>query len=289
MHHRGVVWSWRWVAVIGLACVLLTGLLMAGLNTAAMPGRAVAARLHYAANGNFAANGRYLPGRYGFNLADVSTPDQLAALPPAVLGLVYLGSCNGADRDFVATITSFSGRNNLFGFYLIDEPDPGTCSPANLKSESAYIHEHVPGARTFIVEQNLSASTHPSYAGGYNPANTGIDLFGIDPYPCRTELGACDSTSIARYVTTAERFGIPQSAIIPVYQAFGGGTWVDDGGGSYLLPTAAEMTSMLTQWRDLIPSPAFDFAYSWGSQRADTGLVDAPPGLLAVFATHNAR
>lgn len=254
-----------------------------------MSGRPVTARLHYAANGNFAANGSYLPGRYGFDLADVSTPDQLAALPTGVLGLVYLGSCTGADREFAATVDGFAGSHQLFGFYLLDEPDPVTCSPAALKSESTYIHAHIAGARTFIVEQNLAASTKPSYAGGYNPANTGIDLFGIDPYPCRTELNGCSPTMIAAYVAAAERFGIPASSIIPVYQSFGGGTWVDDGGGSYQLPNAEQMKSMLGQWATEVPSPVFDFAYSWGIQRADSALADAPADLRAVFGAHNAN
>lgn len=131
-------------------------------------------------------------------------------------------------------------------------------------------------------------SAHPSFAGGYDPANTGIDFFGIDPYPCRTELNGCDPGMIANYVAAARRFGIPRAAIIPVYQAFGGGSWIDDGGGRYLLPTAPAAKSMLNRWSSLIPNPAFDFVYSWGSQRADTALANGPPAVRAVFATHNA-
>ena len=280
----------RWLAVIAFACVLVgAGALTLTRDSAAVAGRPVATRLHYAANGNVAVDGHYLPGRYGFNLADVSSPAELTALPPGVLGLVYLGSCAGADPAFTALVGGFSGNPKLFGFYLLDEPDPATCAPANLKSESTYIHEHIAGARTFILEQNLAASTSPSYTGGYNPANTGIDLFGIDPYPCRTELHGCDPSMIARYVVAAERFGIPAASIVPVYQEFGGGAWIDDGGGHYQLPTAAQTKSMLDQWTTLIPDPVFDFVYSWGSQRADTGLSGAPADVLAVFAAHNAE
>jgi hypothetical protein len=276
--------SWRWVV---LACVLLiVGVLVVVWTTGTpKPGPQVP---HYAANGNFAPDGRYLSGQDGFNLADVSTPAQLAGLPTGVRGLVYLGSCTGANRDFAAAVGAFSGSAKLFGFYLIDEPDPATCPAANLRSESTYIHAHIPGARTFILEQNLSASTHPSYAGGYDPANTGIDLFGIDPYPCRTELNGCDPTMIASYVTAAERFGVPSSSIVPVFQAFGGGSWIDDGGGHYRLPTADQLKSMLAQWATLIPSPVFDFVYSWGSQRGDLALSAAPADLHAVFAARNA-
>lgn len=285
----GVFRIWRWVALVGLVCPLTACAVAAVQGTPATSGQPVATKIHYAANGNFAANGRYSPGQYGFNLADVSTPDQLAALPAGVLGLVYLGSCTGADKNFAATVNGFASSQRLFGFYLLDEPDPATCAPSALKSESAYIHDHIAGARTFIVEQNLSASTRPSYVGGYNPANTGIDFFGIDPYPCRSELNGCDPRMITAYVAAAERFGIPASSIIPVYQAFGGGTWVDDGSGSYQLPSAAQMQSMFDQWAGVLPSPAFDFAYSWGSQHADSALTDAPADLLAVFGAHNAR
>jgi hypothetical protein len=280
----------RWLAVIALACELLgVGAMVTARDTTVVPGQPAAIGLHYAANDNFDVDGHYQPARYGFNLADVSTPAQLAALPSGVLGLAYLGSCAGADSAFTALVDSFSNNPKLFGFYLLDEPDPATCPPAALKSESTYIHNHITGARTFILEQNLSASTNPSYLGGYNAANTGIDFFGIDPYPCRTELHGCDPTMIASYVAAAERFGIPKSSIIPVYQAFGGGTWIDDGDGSYQLPTAAQMKSILAQWAKLIPNPVFDFVYSWGSQRADAGLAGAPPDVLAVLAAHNAE
>lgn len=275
--------------MVGLACVLMTAGAPVGVfGTAATRVRPVQVRLHYAANNNFAPDGSYLPGTYGFNLADVTTTTQLDALPRGVLGLVYLGSCGGSDQDFANAVDRFSGDTKLFGFYLIDDPVPATCPAANLQSESAYIHDHIRHARTFIVEQNLSSSKNPSYAGGYDPANTGIDFFGIDPYPCRTELGGCDPTMIANYVSAAERAGIPPSSIIPMFQAFGGGTWRDDDGGSFQMPTADQMRSIIDQWAKVIPAPLFDFTYSWGSQRADLALADAPVGVRAVLAAHNA-
>ncbi|MDX8441871.1 calcium-binding protein, partial [Mesorhizobium australafricanum] len=39
-------------------------------------------------------------------------------------------------------------------------------------------------------------------------------------------------------------------------------------------------------WSKLVPSPAFDYAYSWGSQQGDTAL-GSDPALQAVFLQHN--
>jgi hypothetical protein len=140
---------------------------------------------------------------------------------------------------------------------------------------------------TFILEQNLSSSRTPSYQGGYNPANSHIDLFGIAPYPCRSELGGCDDSMVARYVTAAENFGIPRADIVPVFQAFGGGSWVDDGDGTYVLPTAQQAADILGQWAREVPNPALDYVYSWGAQEGDQALAAATPDLQRIFAAHN--
>ena len=87
--------------VVGLACVLMTTSAVVGVRgAAATRDRPDRIRLHYAANSNFAPDGSYLPGEYGFNLADVSTPVQLANLPRGVRGLAYLGFCGGIDQQF---------------------------------------------------------------------------------------------------------------------------------------------------------------------------------------------
>jgi hypothetical protein len=83
-------------------------------------------------------------------------------------------------------------------------------------------------------------------------------------------------------VSVAEADGIPQSGIVPIYQAFGGG-----GYSTYILPTAAQEQQILTTWGSVIPAPAFDYAYSWGAQNGDTA-ISTDPALQAVFAAHNA-
>ncbi len=270
--------------VAGLLCILM---LLAGRDARAT---ALVATLHYTSNGVF-DNGVFLPASLGFNLADVSSSSQLAELPSGVSALVYVGSCDGADAEFIAQVSPFIGDSRVFGFYLMDEPDPTglykpICPPANLKSESDWIHQNDPAARTFIVLMNLSSSDDPNYQGTYNPTNTDVDLFGLDPYPCRTELGGCDDSYITKAVAAAEAAGIPQSDIVPVFQAFGGGTAIDDGGGHYALPTPSQERAILNTWSSVAPEPVFDYAYSWGSQDGDFAL-DSSPDLQAVFQAHN--
>jgi hypothetical protein len=73
---------------------------------------------------------------------------------------------------------------------------------------------------------------------------------------------------------------------VPVYQAFGGGSFVDDGGGSYQLPTAAQESEILSTWGSLVPTPVFDFVYSWGVQDGDQALSGSP-ALQSIFLAHN--
>ena len=97
--------------------------------------------LHSALNGNFDSGGNYLPGSVGFNLADVSNVAQLDSVPDGVKGLVWVGQCNGVDTTFLRTVWPFIGNARLFGFYLMDDPDPtgrwrSLCKAENLAAES---------------------------------------------------------------------------------------------------------------------------------------------------------
>ena len=246
--------------------------------------------LHYAMNGNFDRGGNYLPGRAGFNLADVSNVGQLRSLGAGEKALVWIGQCNGTDERFRNAIQPFVGHPEVYGFFLMDDPDPrgvlSSCTPDNLKAESDWIHGLMPGAKTFIVLMNLSTSTTPSYDQTYNAANSHIDLFGIDPYPCRTELPDCDYDMIDRYVAAAASWGIPYSQMVPVYQSFGGGDWKDGDGGKYLMPSVEQTTNMLARWKEHVAAPEFDAVYSWGSQRSDVAL-GSELDLQDVFSAHN--
>lgn len=267
-------------------------LLIAGCAVGAAAQSTRPTNLHYAPNHNFDTESHYLPGKIGFNLADIGSVQQLEMLPTGVEGLVWIGQCEGVDSNFLKAVEPFVGKPKVFGFFLMDDPDPtgkykSPCTPENLKAESDWIHDHVPGARTFIVLMKLSSSKAPSFVNTYNPSNSHVDLFGIDPYPCRTEFTDCDYEMIDRYVAAAEAWGIPRSKIIPVYQAFGGGNWGDDRGGKYLLPSEKQIDQIFARWEKMVPAPVFDFAYSWGSQRSDQALENSPD-LQAAFARHNA-
>jgi hypothetical protein len=252
--------------------------------------------LHYAPNGNFGADGQYLPGKVGFNLADVSNVTQLNSLSVDVKGLVWIGQCNGADKNFRGAVQPYIGNPKVFGFFLMDDPDPRNivesgklslpCAPDHLKAESDWVHRYMPGAKTFIVLMNLSSSKTPSFENSYNPNNSHIDLFGLDPYPCRTELYGCDYDMIDRYIAAATSWGIPPSRMVPFYQSFGGGDWVDDYDGQYLMPTAEQTRQILDRWRRYVDAPVFDAVYSWGTQRADAALENAL-ALQEVFLVHN--
>lgn len=236
--------------------------------------------LHYAPNANFSGN-TYAPGADGFNLADVSSVDSVNALPAGVQGLVWLGYTGGNTAAFQAMVQPFIGNPKVFGFYLADEPGPDV-SAANLKAESDYVHAVDPAAKTFIVLENNGDPVNVSY--GFNPANTDVDLFGLDPYPIRPQFaGGANYGVIGDAVNAAEAQGIPQSAIVPVYQAFGAASGPY---ASWTLPTAAQEQTILSTWGQYAPRPAFDYAYSWGTQDGDTALSN-DPALQAVFAAHN--
>jgi len=249
------------------------------------------ATLHYTSGDNIDANGNFTPAQAGFNLADVSSVEQVNALPAGVKGLVWLDQGDGVTQSFIDAVKPYIGNPNVYGFFLKDEPDPTgqwntLVTAANLKAESDWIHANVPGAKTFITMMNMGSSDNPSFANTYTPENTHIDLFGIDPYPVRSDSSTVDYSMIDKAVAAAKAAGIPEASIVPVFQTFGGGNWVTDQGGHYVMPTAAQEQQMLDHWASVVPNPAFDYAYAWGSQNGDVALENSQE-LQNVFLQHN--
>jgi hypothetical protein len=251
--------------------------------------------LHYAPNGNFDDTGAFLPASAGFDVADMGDPGRLSTLAADVRVLVWVGQCEGVTRKFLDTVQPYLGDHRVFGYYLMDDPDARShlgaappCPPERLREESDWLHEHAPGTKTLIVLMNLSDARRPSYRNSYDPKNSHVDLYGLCAYPCRTEFNGCDGNLISRYVAASDLAGIPRDRLVPIYQAFGGGRWRDDEGGSYIMPSPAEEAQIIRQWRELVPNPVIDMAYSWGTQREDLSLHEAA-ALKALFWIYNKR
>ncbi|MBZ9822416.1 calcium-binding protein [Mesorhizobium sp. CA4] len=245
------------------------------------------ATLHYAAGGSTAD-----VAAAGFNLVDVQYVSQVNALPDGMKALVYLNARDGATSSFIDKVTPFLNNPKVFGFYLCDEPDPtGHWHPlataANLKAESDWIHSHFPGAKTFISMMNMGSNANPSFANTYNPANTGIDYYGMGAYVIHSDTGSTpDYSMIDRLVTAAVAAGIPADRIVPEFQAFGGGKWVSESGSAFAVPSAEQAKAVFDHWAKLVPSPAFDYTYAWGAQNGDTALENSTE-LQAIFREHN--
>ncbi len=248
--------------------------------------------LHYSSG--LGASEARVGAELGFNMADVGDVESLNALPQGMKGLIWLGIKGGASAEFRNKVKPFIGNPRVYGFYLWDEPDPTgkygeLITPDSLKEQSDWIHQNVPGAKTFIVLMSMgSSSAHPDYMNTYNPANTGIDLYGLDPYPFRTDAGAPDLSEVDAAFAAAVQAGIPASKIVPIFQAFGGGTFNTSEGGKFIVPTPKQLQDLIDRWLSIMPSPEFDYAYAWGNQQGDTALRDRPE-LQAVFKAHNAR
>lgn len=196
--------------------------------------------IHYASG--LSASEAPAGAEVGFNMADVGDVASLNALPRNMKGLIWLGIKGGATIEFQNKVKPFIGNAKVFGFYLWDEPDPTgrygeLITPGSLKEQSDWIHQNVPGAKTFIVLMNMGPSNaRPDYMNTYNPANTGIDLYGLDPYPFRTDAAASDMSDVDAAVAAAVHAGIPAGKVVPVFQAFGGGTFNTAEGGKYVIP-----------------------------------------------------
>jgi len=86
--------------------------------------------------------------------------------------------------------------------------------------------------------------------------------------------------------------GIPISAIVPVFQAFGQEGRLDGKSIYYRTPTTAEFQDMLNLWKSLVPNPIFDFVYTWGIQCTESSCP-APqslknhPELQLLIKQHN--
>jgi hypothetical protein len=248
-------------------------------QTTTQPAQPGPATLHYTSNedGGYAA-----PASLGFNLHDTGTDrGTIDSLPNNGRALVWLGEkCpSGLSSSFTSAVNGLGGDARVFGYYLSDEPDPGSCpqGPANVAAETDYIHAHSSGQRSFVVVDDT-----PGAWAAYAPAHSHLDLVGLDPYPCRTDTSGCDLSMIDSAVTRAEAAGIAQSIIVPTFQVFGASP-------AWVMPTPSQLQSILAEWAKLIPAPVFDYSYSWGCQGGSlSACLQSTSADQPVIQAHNA-
>lgn len=243
----------------------------------------------------------------GFNLFDIagskSNPEdtiaRINALPEQTQALVWLGNLGNApsgkacpppgfsDAEFKAIVDALANNPKVFGYNLADEPHPSKCPDAvdMLRVRSDYIHTIAPEQKVYITIQDGSNMCPEGEGCEYNalrPERTHVDLIGIDPYPCHfNDMGKavkCDTSKISQRVQSAIDNGIPISAIVPIYQAFGQESRLDGKSTYYRMPTTQEFQDMYNIWKSLVPNPAFDFVYTWGIQCTESSCP-APQSL----------
>ncbi|MEQ4301030.1 hypothetical protein ABNF97_06500 [Plantactinospora sp. B6F1] len=254
---------------------LLAALVMAAGSGSTAP--AVAAEveplattsLHYTNNVDFAS----APRNVGFNIWDLGPyPEDVDALPAGHRALIWVGGdisqCTSeyTDAEFNAIVDELAGNPKVFGWYLWDEPDFSSCPTllALISKRANYIRTRTGGAqKSFVVSGGGDGESAPPELA---PALSGVDLIGLDPYPCR--IGeSCEYGLIDQAVEDTLANGIPLAAIVPVYQAFGQTcSSIPTDNRKWRLPTGSEMTQIFARWDSLVPAPVFDVAYSWGVQ-----------------------
>jgi hypothetical protein len=263
------------VGAVGVATAPMTAPTTAGTSPATEP---VASRTtaHYVAN----VDGARAARRAGFTLFDTgASRREVNALPRGVRALVWLGQkCpTAATSEFKASVRRLAANRKVFGYYLSDEPHIEDCpgGPAALRSRAKFIATASQGRqRSFVV-----LSEKADYRA-FRPAVTRVSLVGLNPYPCSVAHPSCDFTKVGSKVRAAVNAGVPRTRIVPVYQAFGQSGTSDD---YYLLPSAAQMRTLLRTWARVVPHPVMDYTYSWANQRsARPTLVDSP-ALQTVF------
>jgi hypothetical protein len=225
--------------------------------------------LHYTNNVGYSAK----PKGVGFNLWDIGPyPEDVAALPAGHKALIWVGGDNSTctseytDSEFNALVDDLAGSDKVFGWYLWDEPDLDACPTLIdlIKRRAAAIRTRTGGRQlSFVASGGGDGEAAPPALA---PARSGVDLIGLDPYPCR--IGeACEYSLIDQAVRQTIANGTPASAIVPVFQAFGQTcSSIPTDHRKWRMPTGAELDQIFARWDSLVPSPVFDDAYSWGTQ-----------------------
>ncbi len=233
----------------------------------------------------------------GYDLVDVKPDDSLVAgVPEGMQALLWVGNftCGDFELDYEAftrAVLRFGRDPRVYGWYLSDEPNSGECPHVarEIRRRADYIRGHAPGQVSFI-----SLTDWPMKPVA--PASVGVDLVGLDPYPCKGSAQTreeCNIDAIDRMVRMADDAGIPRRKVAPVFQTFGQGC--SQGDKQYWLPTVDQLRAILARWDRLAPRPPLEVSYSWGRQKewACPSLSDASggahPDLQSVMKARNTR
>ncbi|QXJ21898.1 hypothetical protein AGRA3207_002807 [Actinomadura graeca] len=233
----------------------------------------------------------------GYDLVDVKPEDALlAGVPAGMQALLWVGNFTCGDFElgfeaFTRAVGRFGRDPRVYGWYLSDEPNSGECPrvAGEIRRRADYIRRHAPGQVSFI-----SLTDWPMEPVA--PRNVGVDLVGLDPYPCKGSArvrDTCNIDAIDRMVRMADDAGIPRQRIAPVFQTFGQGC--SEGDKQYWLPTTGQLRAILARWDRLAPRPPLEVSYSWGRQKewACPSLSDASggahPDLQSVMKARNTR
>jgi hypothetical protein len=264
----------------------------AGAPTQSAPAAAVAPR-RIALNTTPEDYGRLV--ELGYNVFDVGpSAEELDGLPDGAQGMIWVGdfSCGEgfglSDEEFHAAVDELGDDERVYGWYIVDEPDPAECPsvPEAIRERADYIHEHAPGQVAFF------SATDYEY-GPLVPESTHADVVGFDPYPCRDDGdGRCDLSIMDTMIGDAVEAGFDRDIIAPVLQVFG--TSCAENGG-WRLPNGEELGQILTRWQELVPNPPLEITYTWGNQEEwacptlmDADGTDGQPDLQSVIQQHNA-
>ena len=232
----------------------------------------------------------------GYNVIDTSSTTRSTIDSFGAKVIIYTGydkdhcQWDVPDSTWQSQVLNLKSDANVVGWFLADEPHPytaGNCtsSAAQIKARADFLHANAPGQKAMIVVLDGSNACGSRPEGCeykfFNEAATHADLIGIDPYVCSTAHPSCDYSKITQRVDSAVANGIPLDRIMPVYQAFGGD-------GYYLMPTAAQETTLLQTWNSLAPSGGWagEYTYEWSQSSEPDGLSNHPQ-VQSVFAAHN--
>lgn len=208
--------------------------------------------------------------------------------------MIWVGNLGGSSpagftrAQFQAQVDALANNSRVYGYYIADEPHPllHPSVVSEIAARADYLRAKAPGQKSFIVVIDGSNNCNGTYGCEYSalaPSHSHVDLIGVDVYPCH--FGApCDFSKIPARVNAAVKAGIPLAQIAPVYQTFG-----QEGATSpyYRTPTATELRQQLDTWKTVVPNPALDYAYSWGTQGVAPQALVNHPELQTVVKAYN--